>query len=94
MRTSDAREAQELQQFLQPMLLEPFYDAAHILRAIAGTDQERIRSLNHNEIGNSYRGDEFGGAPDEVSGRIESDDTACRNIRAGAAGKQFVDGGP
>src|ERR1700730_7351347 len=84
----------ELEQFLQAMLLEPFHHAPHILCAFPGTDQKRIGSFHHNQIRDSYSGDELRGAPDEISACIESEHAAGGNVRSGAFGHEFVNSSP
>ncbi len=62
--------------------------------AVAGTNQERIGSLHHHQIGNSYRSDEFRGTPNEVPGGIQRKHTSGGNICAATFGQKFVNGGP
>src|SRR6202007_660455 len=94
MRTSDGRAVDELEQFLQTLLLEPFHHASYILGAFARTDEQGVGSFHNNEIGNPDCRDEFGGTRDEISAGIEGQDAAGGDVRARTFGQEFVNSGP
>src|SRR6267154_787683 len=48
-----------LEEAFLSLFFQPFHDFAHILRAVAGADQQRIGRLDNDEILNPYRRHEF-----------------------------------
>ena len=73
---------------------QPLHDFAHVLRAVARAEQQRVLGFHDDQVANPDRGDEFLRAPEKISLRVERDKFSGGNIFSGFPREQFVDGGP
>src|SRR6202034_4605644 len=94
MAISEALELWGLDKAIQPLVLEPFHDFAHVLRTLARTKQQRVLGFHEKQIVHADGGDEFLWTPEKVALRVERKGRARRHIRAWFCGEQLVNCGP
>src|SRR5256885_14932467 len=83
-----------LEKFLPALRFEPFHDFSYILGAVARADKQRIWCLNHHQITDADRGNEFGRAPEKIAFRIKRVALSGKDILAAFLCQQFINGCP
>src|SRR5438477_12983606 len=83
-----------LEKFLPALRFEPFHDFSYILGAVARADKQRIWCLNHHQITDADRGNEFGRAPEKIAFRIKRVALSGKDVLAALLCQQFINGCP
>src|SRR2546428_6715212 len=73
---------------------QPLHNFADVLGAAARAKQQRVRSLNHNQIADADCGDKFLRAPEEITLRVECRKAPGGDVLAWLTHHQLVHSGP
>src|ERR1700730_16993804 len=82
------------EQIFAAIFFEPLHDFSDVLGALTRANQQRVRSLDYDEIVDTHGGHELRSAPEKIPTCLQGVSVAWQNIVAGIFREQFVNGGP
>src|SRR6266849_10206381 len=83
-----------LEEVFPALLLEPLHEFGDVLGAVARADEQRVGSLDDDQVAHANRGHEFRRAPQIIAFRIERVTLPGENILAVFLCQQLIDGSP